>query len=125
MSFHPSSLPIDVGQSPIRSAEMTKQQRVGRRTNPSFFERLAFLADLNAAKSPARGRTFSREQKNGVARKTERRGGEITLRNVHRWIVCSDVSAYLGEEQTVGKQESEGSRRRFQKEPQGLFGALG
>lgn len=41
----------------------------------------------------------------------ERRGGEITLRNVHTWAVCSDVSAYLGEEQTVGKQEREGSKR--------------
>lgn len=41
----------------------------------------------------------------------ERRGGEITLRNVHTWAVCSEGSAYLAEEQTVGKQEREGSKR--------------
>lgn len=47
-----------------------------------------------------------------AVRKAKRRGGEITLRNVHMWALCSDVvSAYLGEEQTVGKQGREGSKR--------------
>lgn len=41
----------------------------------------------------------------------ERREGEITLRNVHTWAVCSDVAAHLREEQTVGKQEKEHSKR--------------
>lgn len=96
-----------------------EKQQVGRWKNPSLLERLALPADLHTAKSPVRGRTFSREQKNVAARKYgEARRGDNAEKRSHvgsllRRICLSGRGADCGK---AGK-------RGFQKEPEGLFGA--